>query len=73
MFNRGALLNIGLIAKERYPDYYLEITYVFHDLDIWPTSFNVVHYNTTKGIIYHPYGEKLTEGGSLDVFVYLKV
>ena len=74
MFNRGALLNIGfLIAKEKYPKYYLEITYVFHDIDIFPTASNIINYNTNKGIVYHPYGEKLTElGGSLGCFCVFK-
>ena len=55
MFNRGALLNIGfLLAKDKYPEYYLEITYVFHDIDIMPTGCNIINYNTEKNIIYHP-------------------
>lgn len=74
MFNRGALLNIGfLLAKDKYPEYYLEITYVFHDIDIMPTGCNIINYNTEKNIIYHPYGEKLTDmGGSLGCFCVFK-
>ena len=74
MFNRGALLNIGfLIAKEKYPEYYLEITYVFHDIDIWPITSNLINYNTINGVAYHPYGEKLIElGGSLGCFCVFK-
>ena len=74
MFNRGALLNIGfLIAANKYPDYYKEITYVFHDIDIYPTTFNVINYRTINGIVYHPYGEKLSDiGGSLGCFCVFK-
>jgi hypothetical protein len=55
-FNRGAAKNIGFIAvKEKYPNDYKNITFVFNDIDIVP-FYKIFDYETTKGIVKHFYG-----------------
>lgn len=67
-FNRGAMKNIGFIAiKEKYPNTYKNITFVFNDIDTMPLVKNFFLYETKKGVIKHFYGFKYTLGGIVSV------
>jgi hypothetical protein len=63
-FNRGAMKNIGFLAiKDKYPLAYREMTFIFHDVDTWPTAKGLVDYQTTTGVVKHYYGFKFALGG----------
>jgi len=62
-FNRGATKNIGFHAvKQKYPDDYQNITFVFNDIDTVPFS-NIFDYQTISGKVKHFYGFKYALGG----------
>tara|TARA_B110000008_G_C16952486_1_gene556851 strand:+ start:1020 stop:1787 length:768 start_codon:yes stop_codon:yes gene_type:complete len=63
-FNRGCIKNIGfLVMKEKYPKDYQNITFVFHDIDSIPISYDLIPYTTQIGTITHYYGYKFCLGG----------
>jgi N-terminal region of glycosyl transferase group 7 len=62
-FNRGAMKNIGfLICKEKYPDTYKDITFIFHDIDTLPFH-KLFAYATVDNSIKHYYGFETALGG----------
>ena len=67
-FNRGAMKNIGfLYVKNKYPKDYKNITLVFNDVDTFPSSKNILNYETVLGTVKHFYGFKHTLGGIVSV------
>jgi len=63
VFNRGAVKNLGFLAvKEKYPDHYKNITFIFNDVDTMPFN-KIFSYQTTLGTVAHYYGFKHTLGG----------
>ena len=66
-FNRGATKNIGFLAmKEKYPDDYKTITFIFNDLDTMPFN-RIFDYQTTPGIVKHYYGFEHSLGGIIAI------
>ena len=62
-FNRGATKNIGFIAmKEKYPNDYKNITFIFNDVDTMPFN-KIFDYQTEAGVVKHYYGFKTALGG----------
>ena len=62
-FNRGGVKNIGFLAmKEKYPNDYKNITFIFNDLDTIPFN-RIFDYETTSGIVKHYYGFEHSLGG----------
>ena len=66
-FNRGGTKNIGFLAvKNKYPDDYKTISFVFNDIDTIPFT-NLFDYQTTPGIVKHFYGFTYALGGIVSI------
>lgn len=62
-FNRGAMKNIGFLAiKEKYPESYKDISFIFNDVDTLPFH-KLFDYETTPGVVKHYYGFETALGG----------
>lgn len=67
-FNRGAMKNIGfLVMRERYPDHYSDITFIFHDVDTRPRHRGQFPYQTVPGVVAHYHGVRFALGGAFAI------
>ena len=66
-FNRGGAKNIGFLAiKNKYPEFYKDITFVFNDIDTIPFSA-IFDFETVHGIVKHFYGFEYALGGIVSI------
>jgi len=63
-FNRGAIKNLGFIAmRDKYPNHYKNITFIFNDVDTWPSKKGLIDYTTRNGVVKHYFGFRFALGG----------
>lgn len=67
-FNRGGMKNIGFLAmREKYPNHYRDITFIFNDIDTTPAEKNIINYITNHGVVKHFYGFNFALGGIVSI------
>ena len=67
-FNRGAMKNLGFIhIRDKYPEDYKNMTFVFNDVDTLPGIKNLWKYDTKPGIVKHFYGYTFALGGIVSI------
>jgi hypothetical protein len=67
LFNRGALLNIGVLEVQRRfgTERAQDITLVFHDVDVTIREPGLIRYECQPGEVRHPYGENDARKGPI--------